>query len=172
VSETQEDSQPAVHRGLYWGAWVVAIALVVLALYLGWRVSSAQAGVSEQTAAPVSPKSPQSLQSNNADLSLPQLSKPVKQAAISRQINLHTIIPTRPRQDAQDYTVETGDSVFAIAKSFGLEPESVLWANYILLNDNPDQLSPGSVVCTPECSHLGLATLTSGRTTPVAKVSP
>ncbi len=139
MSETQENPQPTVNRGLYWGAWVIAIALVVIAVYLGWRVSSVQAGPSEQTTVPVLPE-PQQL--TNVELDLPQLSEPDKQAAISRQTNLHTVIPTRQRQDPQDYTVETGDSVFAIAKSFGLEPESVLWANYALLNDNPDQLSP------------------------------
>ena len=139
MSETQENPQSTVNRGLYWGAWVIAIALVVIAVYLGWRVSSVQAGPSEQTTVPVLPE-PQQL--TNVELDLPQLSEPDKQAAISRQTNLHTVIPTRERQDPQDYTVETGDSVFAIAKSFGLEPESVLWANYALLNDNPDQLSP------------------------------
>lgn len=139
MSETQENPQSTVNRGLYWGAWVIAIALVVIAVYLGWRVTSVQAGPSEQTKVPDLPE-PQQL--TNVELNLPQLSEPDKQAAISRQTNLHTVIPTRQRQDPLNYTVETGDSVFAIAKSFGLEPESVLWANYALLNDNPDQLSP------------------------------
>jgi murein DD-endopeptidase MepM/ murein hydrolase activator NlpD len=146
VSETQEELQPTVNRWLYWGAWVVAIALVVFAIYLGWRVTSAQAGVPEQ---PASFSTPQPQESNPDDLFLPELSEPDKQVSISREINLHTIIPTRPRQDAQEYTVDTGDSVFAIAKAFGLEPESVLWANYSLLNDNPDQLSPGMVLSIP-----------------------
>jgi murein DD-endopeptidase MepM/ murein hydrolase activator NlpD len=146
VSETQDDLQPAVNRWMYWGAWIIAIALVVFAIYLGWRVTSAQAGDSEQ-AASIPTQQPQ--QSNSAKLSLPELSEPAKQVSISREINLHTIIPTRPRQDAQEYTVDTGDSVFAIANSFGLEPESVLWANYVLLNDNPDQLSPGMTLRIP-----------------------
>ncbi|UCD41015.1 MAG: LysM peptidoglycan-binding domain-containing M23 family metallopeptidase [Chloroflexota bacterium] len=146
MSETREETQPTVNRWLYWGAWLIAIALVVFAIYLGWRVTSAQAGVSEQ---PVSFPTAQPQQPNPADLSLPELSEPAKQASIFREINLHTIIPTRPRQDPQDYTVDTGDSVFAIAKSFGLEPESVLWANYVVLNDNPDQLTPGMELKIP-----------------------
>lgn len=140
MSERQGSSQPALSRGLYWGSWIVAIGLVLLAVYLGWRVTSAHAGDAEQI---LQPDLPEPQPARKADIELPQFSEPGKQTAISRQINLYTIIPTRPRQDAQDYTVETGDSVFAIAKSFGLEPESVLWANYTLLNDNPDQLSPG-----------------------------
>ncbi len=146
MNEAPETSQPAINRGLYWGAWVVAISLVVIAAYLGWRVSSAQAGVSAQTSTPVLPDTEPY---DSSKLSLPQLSKPAEQAAISRQINLHTKIPTRPRQDSLDYTVQTGDSVFGIAKSFGLTPESVLWANYVVLNDNPDQLSPGMSLKIP-----------------------
>ena len=146
MSNTEVDAQPAVNRWLYWGAWIIAIALAVFAVYLGWRVTSAQAGVPEK---PVLDSAPQPQQAISADIALPELSKPLEQTSISREINLHTIIPTRPREDAQEYTVETGDSVFAIAKSFGLEPESVLWANYDLLNDNPDQLSPGMVLMVP-----------------------
>ena len=95
MSETQENPQPSVSRGLYWGAWVFAIALVVIAVYLGWRVTSVQAGPSEQTKVPDLPE-PQQL--TNVELNLPKLSEPDKQAAISRQTNLHTVIPTRQRQ--------------------------------------------------------------------------
>ena len=121
MSESQEEAQPALSRWLYWGAWFIAIALVVFAGYLGWRVTSAQAVVPDQFAI-VPTQRPQ--QTNSGDLSLPELSEPDKPVSIFREINLHTIIPSRPRQDPQDYTVDTGDSVFAIAKSFGLEPES------------------------------------------------
>lgn len=140
MSESHDPAHPPVNRWLYWGAWAAAIALVVLAIYLGWRVSSVQAGVPEQ-------KTPPGIsvleQNSRVDVKLPQLSQPVDEVAISRLTNLHTVIPDRPRQEALDYTVETGDSVFGIAKTFGLQPESVLWANYALLNDNPDQLTPG-----------------------------
>ncbi len=146
MSNSDVDAQPAVNRWLYWGTWIIAIALAVFAVYLGWRVTSAQAGVPEE---PVLDSAPQPQTAISADIALPELSKPLEQTSISREINLHTIIPTRPREDAQEYTVETGDSVFAIAKSFSLEPESVLWANYDLLNDNPDQLSPGMVLMVP-----------------------
>ena len=77
MSETQENPRPTVNRGLYWGAWVIAIALVVIAVYLGWRVTSVQAGPSEQTTIPVLSE-PQEL--TNIELDLPQLSEPDKQA--------------------------------------------------------------------------------------------
>jgi len=146
VSESQEKVQPSPPRGLYWGAWVIAIVLVAIAGYLGWQVITVRAGNAEQSPALVS--TPVS-GVDNIELALPQLSDPVELVSIPRETNLHTVIPTRSRQEAFDHTVETGDSVFGIASDFDLEPESVLWANYILLNDNPDQLSPGMVLRIP-----------------------
>jgi murein DD-endopeptidase MepM/ murein hydrolase activator NlpD len=64
-------------------------------------------------------------------------------------MNLHTTIPTRSRTDPVDYTVVEGDSVFGIALAFGVTPESVLWANYDQLNDNPHELSPGMSLVIP-----------------------
>ena len=37
--------------------------------------------------------------------------------------------------------MEKGDSVFEIAAKFNIKPESVLWANYDQLNDNPDMIA-------------------------------
>jgi murein DD-endopeptidase MepM/ murein hydrolase activator NlpD len=146
VSESEDTSQKTISRWVYWGAWVIAIALVVVAAYLGWQVGSVKAGNSEQV---ISPIVSEPISDQQTQVDLPELSQLSEQPAIYRQTNLHTIIPTRPRQDPRDYTVETGDSVFAIAKGFGLTPESVLWANYDLLNDNPDQLSPGMSLNIP-----------------------
>jgi murein DD-endopeptidase MepM/ murein hydrolase activator NlpD len=148
VNETQQSTPSKVNRGLYWGAWAVAIVLVIMAIYLGWKVTSAQAGdVTQTESAGIS--EPDQKPVKGTTVYLPPLPQLTSSEAISRETNLHTVIPTRPRQDAQDYTVVTGDSVFAIAKSFSITPESVLWANYVLLNDNPDQLSPGMSLKIP-----------------------
>ncbi|MBG7609675.1 MAG: LysM peptidoglycan-binding domain-containing M23 family metallopeptidase [Anaerolineae bacterium] len=62
---------------------------------------------------------------------------------VQRQADVYTIIPSRPRYDVVNYTVELGDSVFGIAFNFGVEPETVLWSNYDQLKDNPHTLSSG-----------------------------
>lgn len=62
---------------------------------------------------------------------------------IPRQANLYTTIPSRPRLDVITYTVQSGDSVFAIAENFGLKPSTILFANYETLKDNPHSLRPG-----------------------------
>lgn len=62
---------------------------------------------------------------------------------IPRLAQVHTTIPSRPRQDVEKYTVLAGDTIFGIAERFGLQPETVLWANYYILLDNPHALQPG-----------------------------
>lgn len=62
---------------------------------------------------------------------------------IPRLAQVHTTIPSRPRQDVIKYTVVEGDTVFGIAEKFGLKPETILWANYYILLDDPHALQPG-----------------------------
>ena len=62
---------------------------------------------------------------------------------IPRLAQVHTTIPSRPRQEVVKYTVEEGDTIFGIAENFGLEPETVLWGNYYILLDDPHALQPG-----------------------------
>jgi murein DD-endopeptidase MepM/ murein hydrolase activator NlpD len=54
-----------------------------------------------------------------------------------------TTIPSRPRQQIVKYIVEEGDTVFGIAKQFGLQAETILWGNYNVLLDNPHSLKIG-----------------------------
>lgn len=123
-------------------AWAAALILAGYALFLGWNTLSSRA------AEPAGkPSTGELLQPSNAPI-LPQASLPVLQpaedlAAISRRPSLHTIIPDRPRLEVREYTVSAGDSLFAIALQYNLRPDTVLWANYDLLNDNPDTLSIG-----------------------------
>jgi hypothetical protein len=72
---------------------------------------------------------------------LPGLMQPVEESFIPRRSSLHTDFPNRPRQDIRTYTVRQGDSVFEIADKFNIQPETVLWANYAQLNDNPHMIS-------------------------------
>ncbi len=62
---------------------------------------------------------------------------------ISRQAEIHTILPTRPRFQIASYVVQQGDTLFAIAEKYGLKPQTLLWGNYDILRDNPDVLRPG-----------------------------
>lgn len=72
---------------------------------------------------------------------LPSLS-----GGVFRRVNWRTVIPTRPRVDVMTYTVQLGDSLFSIAYNFGLKPETLLWGNYDILEDNPHLLKPNQVL--------------------------
>jgi len=65
---------------------------------------------------------------------------------ISRAAQLHTNVPSRPRNEISTYTVQDGDTVFGIAEKFGLEPQTILWGNYNILLDDPHSLKPGQVL--------------------------
>ena len=80
--------------------------------------------------------SPLEMPSFVEDLSI--LTKGIHRAAV-----IHTTIPTRPRVDVITHVVEQGDSLFAIAETYGLKPETVLWGNFDTLADNPHTLQPG-----------------------------
>ncbi len=73
----------------------------------------------------------------------------LQQPAIERQLRLKTIIPRRPRYAVITHTVERGDSVFAIAKEYSIKPDTLLWANYDVLNDTPDSLRVGQELNIP-----------------------
>jgi len=70
--------------------------------------------------------------------------------AIKRQITLKTRIPEdRPSYKVNYYTVSRGDSTFSIADEYSIEPETLLWANYDTLEDNPDSLRVGQELNIP-----------------------
>jgi len=88
------------------------------------------AGLPTATAEPAAPK-------------LAELVAVAPQEAISRQAQLHTILPTRPRFDVTLYEVQKGDALFTIAEKFSLKPETLLFGNFDALRDSPHSLRPG-----------------------------
>lgn len=146
MSESESEAPSAISRGLVWGSWLFAFAILATAGYLGWKVRFSQAKAADR---PVASEQPLVVTPDTGLAVLPQLETLAQPQSISRRIDPHTIIPSRPRQEVQEYTVDTGDSVFAIASAFGLKPESILWANYDALNDNPDQISLGMKLKIP-----------------------
>lgn len=109
---------------------------------LKWKdASNVQALAPVPTAAP---------NQNLPDVALPELSVPSGFQSIGRGIQIKTNIPAdKPRYEAVEYRVSRGDSVFAIAESYKLQPETILWANYDVLKDDPHSLAPGMVLRIP-----------------------
>jgi murein DD-endopeptidase MepM/ murein hydrolase activator NlpD len=134
-------------RFIVTGLWLIAASLVLLVVYLGWRVKGTAAATpvpSIETVMATPTISPEVLAAQ-----IPDFKQSSTTQFIQRNTTLNTIIPNRPREEAVEYTVEKGDSVFGIAKKFNIDPETVLWANEDQLNDSPDMLSPGMTLKIP-----------------------
>ncbi len=134
---------------LSWGVAILMVAFTGYMLFLHAAVAySAFTGIPLQPTVDVGVIPPTEEPDELASLSLPEIS-PAVVGSVARSTNPHTIVPDRPRSDASEYVVEKGDSVFGIAKYFGLKPTTVLWANYDVLNDNPNELSIGDNLRIP-----------------------
>ncbi len=64
---------------------------------------------------------------------------------LTRLADVHTIIPSRPRYEIQQYTVQLHDTLFTIAAKYNLKPDTILWGNPSLAGD-PNTLSVGKVL--------------------------
>ncbi len=61
---------------------------------------------------------------------------------VTRKTEIQTIFPERPRIEVLNYEVKVGDTLFGIAELYGLRPQTLLWGNYSVLQDNPHSLRP------------------------------
>jgi murein DD-endopeptidase MepM/ murein hydrolase activator NlpD len=131
-------------------AWIAAISLVAVAVYLAWQTRSAVAAAlpNESVIQPTT-MSMESQDEVDIRIGLPDANQTEESIAITRKTQLHTIIPNRPRQEIKHYTVAQGDSVFEIASKFNIKPETVLWANYDQLDDNPHMITLGMELNIP-----------------------
>jgi murein DD-endopeptidase MepM/ murein hydrolase activator NlpD len=120
-----------------WGVTILAVVVLVLVL-LRVNPFKTKAGQSDVSSV-----------GNVQDIPLPAFQSANPLYSLVRLPNLNTTIPDGTRQFPIKYTVEEGDSIFAIAKKFALKPESILWANYDLLNDDPTYLAVGWKLTIP-----------------------
>jgi len=133
----------------YWLAWVFAIGFIGVAGNLGWqRITHPR-----KIAPPEVENKPQptmvEVELSKGEAQLPTFGGTDAQVGLRRKAMLITLIPSRPRNNIVEYTVSLGDSVFAIANTYGIQPETVLWSNYNVLKDDPHSLSAGMELKIP-----------------------
>lgn len=130
---------------------VVALLIVtVMRSFAGGMQASRQADL-HATAMALAMPTIESVTGGAASALMPSFSAAASQfeEGVARLASLDTIIPSRPRVVIEKYTVEQGDSLFGIADKYGLKPESILWFNFELLKDNPNEIKPGQVINIP-----------------------
>ena len=151
-SSTQQGQTAAdrIAGWLCWLTWGIAILMMAFtAFLLVQRVTGVSAVAPAITVEAPTPEVDPIPENSATTAALPDFSPAVSYNAVQRETNSHTTIPDSFRREMAFYTVDKGDSVFSIAVNYDLKPETVLWANYDLLNDNPNMLSIGQELTIP-----------------------
>jgi murein DD-endopeptidase MepM/ murein hydrolase activator NlpD len=78
----------------------------------------------------------------------------VNDFSLMRKPDLHTDITSTFREGVVQYTVQSGDAVFSIAKRFDISPETLLWSNYDVLRDDPHTLRIGQNLLVPPTNGI------------------
>lgn len=86
---------------------------------------------------------PPEVQTAEVEVLPPFMVMSAESGTIGRAADVHTVMPSRPRIDVGTYVVGEGDNLFVIANRFGLKPETILWGNFEILEDDPHSLQPG-----------------------------
>lgn len=131
-------------------SWAVTLALAIgmLGGALAWRNSKATVQALAPIPTAASADAP-------AKVVMPAIPQAEALVSIAREIQIKTNIPAdKPRYKPVEYRVKRGDSIFAIAQSYKLEPETVLWANYDVLQDDPHSLKPGQELSIPPADGI------------------
>lgn len=142
---------------------IVVVALGVV-LLMNTVAAGMQAGQQEDfrsTAMAMAQTTIDAATGGEAGALMPSFGSVADYIGISRLASMDTIIPSRARVDIMHHTVQQGDTLFGIADLYGLKPESILWFNFDVLQDNPSEIAPGLVLNIPPVDGI-LVTYHSG----------
>ena len=130
-------------------ALLTLIALGVWAARLGWDTLplDAYAGVTEENENAML-ASPTNFRAGIVDLP-PCVGASTQITGVGRSVDIHTVFPERPRLEVITYQVQEGDSLFGIADKYSQKPETILWGNFGVLQDDPHRLKPGQELRIP-----------------------
>ena len=153
---TQKDitkASPSSGRLLGAIGWILVAAVCAgLISFLFWQPKIAESMANYQTGVQVG-----TLPADNPavlEVPLPAFSPTEEVNGLVRESDPDTEISTELRTIPITYTVQSGDSVWGIANKFGLSVESVLYANYDILQDQSDNLMPGQVLTIPPTNGI------------------
>ena len=128
------------------GTGVVSIALILLVIWvMGSFYLKGQSSVTHESAA-LAAALPAATSTVTQPEYTPGANQAVYTAGIPRLAQLHTNHPEGARFVITQYTIQKGDSVFAIAERFNLNPSSILFGNFDLLADDPHRIYPGQTL--------------------------
>ncbi len=139
--------KPAVMK---YGMYAITFIVAVLAVWgVGSLIVHGSAATAEPTAVPTATKV-----ALPSDLATPVFSTHNKAGGVVRLPEMQTTMAAEAaeveeRMDYITYIVKEGDTIFDIAKRYGLMPETILWTNWYILGEMPDAIYPGNEVLIP-----------------------
>lgn len=147
--KAKKNRVPAWISNVAWGAAILMVVLMVLVIWQ--RVPAVRAAAEGVESAEEAALMPANAETPSSDLTgiMPQMETEPGLDALVRETNPKTIIPTRGRTETDTYTISKGDSIFGIANEYKVKPETILWANYSILNDDPHMISIGQELKIP-----------------------
>jgi murein DD-endopeptidase MepM/ murein hydrolase activator NlpD len=141
TAEENTAAEKGIGRNAYPGwlvasTWIIAVLMTALMGFLLFRYFTGQ-----PLFAFLSPAGRGNETSTVSVLPAFEPTKPYQ--AVERSTNPDTVLPVGSRKEVIEYAVASGDSLFRIAEQYEVKPESIMYANYETLNDNPHLISVG-----------------------------
>ena len=136
-----------------WGGTVVMASLLVSILTWQPKVAQSMAELTSGSKAGIMVSEIASVPREALE-SMPDFNVSSAKSVLLRKPETHTEAPTQLRIDVIEYTVEQGDAIFSIAKKYNISPETLLWSNYDVLQDNPHFLEIGQTLRIPPTNGI------------------
>lgn len=153
-TEEKQTQKPAP-KWLSWASWLVtAILVAVLVSVLYWQPILAKELDEMNGSSSAIEIDPAADFSTDGLTNMPYYEVTVEDDFLLRKAEMNTIAPTRPRYEPIEYTVVEGDAIFSIAKKYNITPETLLWANYDVLADDPHSLRPDQILIVPPTNGI------------------
>ncbi len=151
----EENTQQVTNKWQIWVSWIVTTLVVVfLVSMLFWQPILAQE-MAERNGDDESTVAVEKFEAVDVQIdSMPEFEVDQAESFILRVPETNTIAPTSPRTEPVVYVVESGDAVFSIASKFNITPETLLWSNYDVLQDDPHSLRIGQELIIPPTNGI------------------
>ena len=151
----EKNSHKTSQKWQIWVSWIVTTLLVALLVsVLFWQPILAQQ-IAERNGGDNPAISAQEFNGSDVQIDkMPTFEAAHDESFIYRVPETNTIAPTKPRTEPVIYEVESGDAVFSIASKYNITPETLLWSNYDVLQDDPHSLRIGQELIIPPTNGI------------------
>jgi murein DD-endopeptidase MepM/ murein hydrolase activator NlpD len=141
----QSGLSPVLERaGTFFDRYLTLISIAIAAIGLILLIAGPVRGLLDRQPALTGNDGPiTAFQNQGAGLAALNSQSLFERLRLDRDLTAYTIIPDRPRDQVITYMIKRGDTLFGIAATFGLNPNTIFWANSDILGDSVHTILPG-----------------------------